>query len=140
SLVFSMAVFVWRCSASSRSRASRAISVSSPPEEEPWGRTAFGAMRLLRAGVLRRCALAVSPPALERRRIAAPRLRTRPLLVCVTHCLLVRTNALWRIAEAGTEQPVEVGNVGEAGLQCDVAYSDIAQVLCRKEHERVVQP
>ena len=34
-------------------------------------------MRLLRAAVFRRCALAGSPPALERRRIAAPRLRTR---------------------------------------------------------------
>jgi GAF domain-containing protein len=35
-------------------------------------REAFGAMRLLPAGVLRRCAFASSPPAFERRRIAAP--------------------------------------------------------------------
>jgi hypothetical protein len=34
-------------------------------------------MRLLRAAVLRRCAFAGSLPGLERRRIAAPRLRTR---------------------------------------------------------------
>jgi hypothetical protein len=49
--------------------------------------------------------------------------------------LLVRTNALWRIAKAGTEKPVEVRNIGKAHLQCDVANTDIAQVLRRKEHE-----
>jgi hypothetical protein len=31
--------------------------------------------------------------------------------------LLVRTNALWRVAKAGTEKPVEVGNIGKASLQ-----------------------
>src|SRR5262249_24808240 len=39
--------------------------------------TTFGAKRLLRATVFRRGALVGSPPALDRRRIAAPRLRTR---------------------------------------------------------------
>src|SRR6516162_6017569 len=62
------------------------------------------------------------------------------LLVCVTHCLLVRTNTLWRIAKAGTEKPVEVRNIGKASPQCDVANTDIAQVLCGKKHERMVQP
>src|SRR4051794_41101443 len=45
-----------------------------PAADELRGRAAFGVMRLLR--VLRRCAFAGSPPALERRRIAAPRFRT----------------------------------------------------------------
>ena len=49
--------------------------------DELRGRIAFGAMRLLRATVLRRCAFAGSPPALERRRIAARRLRIRHLLL-----------------------------------------------------------
>src|SRR6516165_4263644 len=68
---------VARCcwSASSRSRASRATSVSS--REELRERTAFGATRLLRAAAFPPCALGDLPPALDRRRIAAPRLRTR---------------------------------------------------------------
>jgi hypothetical protein len=33
--------------------------------------------------------------------------------------LLVRTNALWRIAKAATERPIEVRNIEEASLQCD---------------------
>jgi hypothetical protein len=36
------------------------------------------------------------------------------LLVSVAHCLLVRTNAVWRIAEAGTEKSIEVRNIGKA--------------------------
>ena len=44
-----------------------------------------------------------------------------------------------RTAKAGTEQPVEVANIGKASLQCDIANTDIAQVLCGKEHERVFQ-
>jgi hypothetical protein len=50
------------------------------------------------------------------------------------------TDALWRIAEAGAEQAIEVGNIRKASLQCDVANTDIAQVLCGKKHERMVQP
>src|SRR5215831_20098996 len=64
---------------SSRSRVSLATFVSLRAADELRGRTAFNAMRLLRVTVLRRCALAGSPPALDRRRIAAPRLRTRHL-------------------------------------------------------------
>ena len=44
---------------------------------EPRRRIVFGAIPLLRPAVLRRCALVGSPPALDRRRIAAPRLKTR---------------------------------------------------------------
>jgi hypothetical protein len=33
--------------------------------------------------------------------------------------LLVRTNALWRIAKAATERPIEVRNIGKASVQCD---------------------
>src|SRR5262245_55396507 len=62
------------------------------------------------------------------------------LLVSVAHCLLVRTNALWRIAKAGTEKPVEVRNIGKASPQCDVANTDIARVLCGKRHESLLQP
>src|SRR5262249_55510261 len=64
--------------APSRSRVSRATFVSWRAADELRGRTACGAIRLLRA-VFRRCALAGPPPALERRRIVAPRLRTRHL-------------------------------------------------------------
>jgi hypothetical protein len=42
-------------------------------------RTAFGVMRLLRAPVFRRCALAGSPPALDRRLIASPKAQDRAL-------------------------------------------------------------
>jgi hypothetical protein len=38
------------------------------------------------------------------------------------HCLLVRTNALWRIAKARTEEPVEVRNVGEASRSWTGAF------------------
>ena len=80
-------------SASSRSRVSRATFVSSRAADELRGRTAFGVMRLLRAPVLRRCAFAGSPPALERRRIAAPRLRTRHRgEVRLAHWSMVRHN------------------------------------------------
>src|SRR6516164_4933488 len=68
-------VAVCLAKASSRSRLSRAISVSWPTAEEP--RTPFGVTPLLRTAALRRCGFARSPPALERRRIATPRLRTR---------------------------------------------------------------
>src|SRR6516162_4181718 len=66
-------------SASSRSRASRAFFALSPATDELLGRAAFDVTRLLRTPVLRRCAFAGSPPALERRRITAPRIRTRHL-------------------------------------------------------------
>src|SRR5215475_236725 len=49
-------------------------------------------------------------------------------------------DAFWRIAKARTEKPVEVRNIGKASLQCDVANTNIAQVLRRKEHERMFQP
>jgi hypothetical protein len=49
-------------------------------------------------------------------------------------------DTFWRIAKARTEKPVEVRNVGKASLQCDVANTNIAQVLRRKERERVFQP
>src|SRR5262249_50747495 len=49
-------------------------------------------------------------------------------------------DAFWRIAKAGTEKAVEVRNIGKASLQCDVANTDIAQVRCGKEHERMFQP
>jgi hypothetical protein len=54
--------------------------------------------------------------------------------------LLVRTNTLWRIAKAGAEKPVEVRNIGKTSSQCDVANTDIARVLCGKQHESVLQP
>src|SRR5262249_18217830 len=62
------------------------------------------------------------------------------LLVSVAPCLVVRTNALWCIAKAGTEKPVEVRNIRKASPQCDVANTDVAQVLCGKQHEGVFQP
>src|SRR6516225_3054276 len=56
-------------------------------------RTTFGAMRLLRAAVFRPCALGDLPPALDRRRIAAPRLRTRHRgEVTLAHWSMVRHN------------------------------------------------
>jgi hypothetical protein len=66
---------VARCcwSASSRSRVSRATFASKSAADELRERTVFGAIPLLRATVFRRCALVGSPPALDRRRIAAPR-------------------------------------------------------------------
>ena len=54
-------------------------------------------MRPLCATVLRRCAFAGSPPALERRRIAAPGLRTRHLAL-----------SLARLEEAWDRFPIEV--------------------------------
>ena len=39
-----------------------------------------------------------------------------------------------RTAEGRTEQPVEVGNVGEAGLQCDIG--DAALALARLSQQR----
>src|SRR6476659_5555915 len=58
-------------SASSRSRASRATSVSRLAVEVMRGCPAFGAIRLLRAAAFGACALGDLAPALERRRIAA---------------------------------------------------------------------
>jgi hypothetical protein len=67
---FSMTVAFCCCRASSRSRVTRATLVSSRAADELRGRIAFGAMWVLRATALRRCALVCSPPALDRRRIA----------------------------------------------------------------------
>jgi hypothetical protein len=36
-----------------------------------------------------------------------------------------RADALWCIAEAGTERPVEAGNIEKAGLQCDVKIHNL---------------
>src|SRR5262249_38235545 len=71
--------------ASSRSRVSRATFVSSRPADELRERTVFGAMQLLRATGLRPCALACSPPALERRRIAALGSRQRTSEISLAH-------------------------------------------------------
>src|SRR5262249_51605467 len=49
-------------------------------------------------------------------------------------------DACWRIAKARTEKPVEVGNIGKASLQRDVANTEMDQVLRCKERERVFQP
>jgi hypothetical protein len=71
----------FRSSASFSSLVSRATCASRLAIEGLRGRTVFGALRLLRAAIFRRCALGDSPPALERRRIAARRLRIRHLLL-----------------------------------------------------------
>src|SRR5262245_25529926 len=43
------------------------------------------------------------------------------LIVSVAHRLVARANALLEYRQsAGPEQPVEVGNVGKASLQCNV--------------------
>jgi hypothetical protein len=65
------------CRASFSSFVSRATLVSSRAADELLGSSTFDVTRLLRATVLRRCTLIGSPPAVERRRIVAPRLRTR---------------------------------------------------------------
>src|SRR5262249_2475504 len=64
-------VAVSRSNASSRSRVRRASSVSWPTDS--------GALRRFGVTALWRCDLARSPPVLERRRIAHPRLRTTPI-------------------------------------------------------------
>src|SRR5262245_42357419 len=51
--------------------------MASVRSEAPRRRTTFGAARLLRAAAFRASALGDLPPALDRRRIAAPRVRTR---------------------------------------------------------------
>src|SRR6516164_4691345 len=67
-----------RCwSASSRSRASRSTFVASRAADDLRERTTVGALRLLRVTAFGPCALGDLPPALDRRRIATPRLRTR---------------------------------------------------------------
>jgi hypothetical protein len=63
-------------SASSRSRVSRATSVSRLAVEVLRGCPAFGPTRLLRATAFGACAFGDLPPALECRRIVAPRLST----------------------------------------------------------------
>ena len=84
------------CRASFSSLVSRATFVSRPGAKERRGRAAFDATRVLRATVLRRGALAGSPPALDRRRIAAPRLRTRHRgEVSLAHWSMVRHNLSW---------------------------------------------
>ena len=70
-------VAVCCCRASLNSRMSRATFVASRAADELLGRAVFDVTRVLRAPALRRCAFAGSPTAAERRRIAAPRLRTR---------------------------------------------------------------
>src|SRR6516164_230383 len=63
--------------ASFSSRVSRATSVSWPATKEPRAPTDSGALRRFDVTTLWRCDLARSRPALERRLIAFPRLRTR---------------------------------------------------------------
>jgi hypothetical protein len=46
-------------------------------------------------------------------------------------------DAFWRVAKAGTEESVEVRNIGKASLQGDVANTNIEQVLRRQERERM---
>src|SRR5262245_41336764 len=75
---------------------SRATFLSSRAADELRERTAFAAMRLLRVAVFRRCALVGSPPALDRRRIAAPQLRTRHRgEVRLARWSIVRHNIEW---------------------------------------------
>src|SRR5262249_23359030 len=62
-----------RSSASSRSRVSRATSVSSLGTKEPRAPTDSGALRRFGVTALWRCDLADLPPALERRLIAFPK-------------------------------------------------------------------
>src|SRR5262249_42740196 len=64
-------------SASFSSRLSFATSVSLRAGDELRRRTALGALSLLRAAAFGACALGDLPPALDRRRIAAPWLGTR---------------------------------------------------------------
>src|SRR5262249_203586 len=71
------AVAVSCCRASFSSLVSRATFVSSRAADELLGRATFDVTPLFCAPVLGRSAFAGSPPALDRRRIAAPRLRTR---------------------------------------------------------------
>src|SRR6266568_9660375 len=63
--------------ASTSSRVSRTTSASGPEADELLWRAAFGALPLFSANVFRRRVLTGSPPALERRLIAYPWLRTR---------------------------------------------------------------
>src|SRR6516225_5234623 len=70
-----VAVCCW--SASSRSRVSRAIFVSSRAADELRRRSAFDATRLFRAAVLEACAFGDLPPALERRLTASYPARDR---------------------------------------------------------------
>ena len=65
------AVAVSRSSASSRSRVSRAIFVSSRAADELRERPTFGVMRLLRAAAFGACAVGDLPPALELRLTAS---------------------------------------------------------------------
>ena len=84
-----------RCNNSFSSRVSRATFVSRLAVEVLRGCPAFGAMRLLRAAAFGACALGDLPPALDRRRIAAPRLRTRHRgEIRLAHRVMVRHNAL----------------------------------------------
>jgi len=46
-------------------------------------------------------------------------------------------DTFWHIAEAGTEKPVQVRNIGKASLQCDVANTEIDRALRRKERKRM---
>ena len=73
------AVAVSCCRDSFSSFVSRATFVSSRAADALRERTAFGAMRLLRTAVFRRCALVGSPPALDRRRMCRPSAQDKAL-------------------------------------------------------------
>ena len=62
------------------------------------------------------------------------------LVVSLAHGLLVRTNAPGRIAEPGTEEPVEVRNIGKAGPQGDIANAGVSFARRCKEHEGMFKP
>src|SRR6516225_1930164 len=72
--------------------------------------------------------------------VASPPLGSGQGTLLQAHCLLVRTNALWRIAKARTEEPVEVRNIGKASPQGDVANAGITFAQRCKEHEGMFQP
>src|SRR5262249_7502276 len=110
------AVAFSRSSASSRSRVRRATFVSSRAADELRGRTAFGAMRALRAAAFGACALRDLPPALDRRRIAAPRLRTGHLALNLAHMEgpgpMVHEVVIKPLGAAGRHGPCPASNGG----------------------------
>ena len=58
--------------------------------------------------------------------------------LCFLHrnSVTLRTHVARRSAEVQAEQPVEVGNIGKASLQCDIGNADLAFALRSKDRER----
>src|SRR5450755_1338528 len=48
-------------------------------------------------------------------------------------------HAAWRVAEAGAEQAVEMGDVGKARLQCDLGNPALA-MIAGQQRESLLQP